>query len=220
MKILVIAPHPDDEVLGCGGTIKKYSQEKGNEIYRCIVSKTYAPDWSKEFLKNRKREIKNSGEILNIKKTFFLDFPAAKLDTIPQKKLIEAISGLIETTKPQILFIPHGGGLSQDHKAVFYAALIASRPYHPARIKKILSYEVPSESEWSVSWEPFIPNVYIGIKNEINDKLKAMACYQSEIRPFPHPRSLEMLKTIAQQRGGECNLNFAEAFVLIREIQK
>lgn len=222
MKILAIAPHPDDEVLGCGGTIKKHINQ-GEEVYLCIVTKAYTPDWSQEFIENRKKEINCANNTLGIKKTFFLDLPTVKLDTVPQKKLNDLISECIEKVGPEILYIPFGGDLNRDHRLVFEASLVAARPKPKYSIKKILSYEVLSETEWGSPQarkmkDIFIPNVYIDIFDILEDKLKAMSCYESELKDYPHPRSLEAIITLAKKRGSEAGLRAAEAFVLIREI--
>ena len=118
MNILVIAPHPDDEVLGCGGTIARHARN-GDKAHLCIVTKAYTPDWSKDFVKNRAAEVKEANRILGITKTHFLDFPTAKLDTIPQKDLNKALSDVAEEVKPDIVYIPHKGDLNFDHRRVF-----------------------------------------------------------------------------------------------------
>ena len=218
-KILVIAPHPDDEVLGCGGTIAKHVKE-GDEVYLCIVTKGYTPDWSEEFIKNRPKEIKKSNEILGIEKTYFLNFPTAKLDTIPQKELNDSISNIVKEIKPEIVYAPHEGDLSKEHRLIFEAALVATRPKPGSSVKKILCYETLSETEWgrNLIKKMFIPNVYIDISNTLKEKLKAMKAYKSELKEYPHPRSLEIIKALAKKRGSEAGLKFAEAFMLIREI--
>lgn len=214
MKILVIAPHPDDEVLGCGGTIKKHAKA-GDEVFLCIVTKAYPPEWSEDFIKNRTKEIAHSGKSLGVKKTFFLDLPTVKLDTIPQKDLNYKISAIVSKVDPEILYIPHGGDLNHDHRLVFEAGLVAARPVGN-NIKKTLAYETPSETEWGI--KPFLPVIYVNITKTLADKLKAMSCYKSELRPYPHPRSLESLAILAKKRGTEVGLSAAEAFMLIREI--
>jgi len=217
MKVLVVAPHPDDEVLGVGGTIAKYVKE-GNEVYLCVVTKGYPPDWSKEYLKNRQREIKKSNKILGIKKTYFLDYPTVKLDTIPQKELNEAISKIINMVNPDIVYIPHKGDLNKDHRLIFEAALVAVRPAKQHKIKKVLSYEVLSETEWGLPMENFTPNIYVDISTTLETKIEAMKIYESEVKQWPHPRSLEMIEVLAKKRGSEVGVKFAEAFMLIREI--
>lgn len=219
-KILVIAPHPDDEVLGCGGAIVKHIKG-GDEVYLCVVTKAYAPDWSDEFLKNRPKEIKKANEILGIKKTYFLDFPTAKLDTIPQKSLNDSILEVIKKTRAEIVYVPYEGDLCKDHRLVFEAALVASRPYTNKSVKKLLCYETLSETEWGRNFAKkiFFPNTYVDISDTLKYKIKAMQSYESEVKKSPHPRSLEIIKVLAEKRGSEAGLKFAEAFVLIREIK-
>lgn len=216
MRVLVIAPHPDDEALGCGGTIAKY-KKGSNEVYLCIVTKAYTPGWSKEFIKNRPREIEEANKILGIKKTYFLGLPTGKLDTVPQKELNEAVSKVVAEVSPNVLYIPHKGDLSKDHRLVFESTLVAARPLKQ-KIKKILSYECLSETEWGAATEPFVPNVYVDISETLDKKIKAMEAYKSELKSLPHPRSLEIIKALAKKRGSEAGLKFAEAFMLIREI--
>ena len=218
MNVLVIAPHPDDEVLGCGGTIMKHNQ-RGDSVYVCIVTSAYTPDWSGEFINNRLEEIKRSKKILNIKKICLLDYPTVKLDTIPQKELNDSISNVISAVAPDVLYIPHRGDLNKDHRIVFEASLVASRPIYEYKIKSIMSYEVPSETEWGRVIEPFVPNVYVDITDTIRCKTKSMKSYASELREYPHPRSVENIYAIARKRGSEVGVELAEAFELIREVR-
>ncbi|MFZ3074399.1 MAG: PIG-L deacetylase family protein [Minisyncoccales bacterium] len=216
MKILIIAPHPDDEVLGCGGTIKKCSQ-RGDEIILCIVTKAYLPDWTQDFIDGRPREIEKSNAILGISGTRFLNFPSVMLDTIPQKELNASISKVINGVKPEIIYVPNGGDLNKDHRLIFEASLVAARPGEN-RIKKILCYECPSETEWGQPIKPFVPNVYSDITGFLNEKLEAMKAYKSELKNYPHPRSLETIEALAKKRGSEAGFEAAESFALIREI--
>jgi len=206
MKVLLIAPHPDDEVLGCGGTIKKHTN-KGDEVYLCIVTKAYTPDWTQGFIDSRKKEISLANKVLGIKETFFLDLPTVKLDIIGQKKLNDLISDIVKKVNPEILYLPFAQDSNKDHRLVFEAGLFASK-----NIKKVLSY--------SYEGFLFVPNLYIDISDNLEDKIKAMSCYQSELKDFPHPRSLEAIKITAQKRGIESGLKAAEAFIIIREIIK
>ena len=217
MKILVIAPHPDDEVLGCGGTIAKHS-ENGDDVYLIIATKAYTPDWTEEFIKNREKEIKESNKILGIKKTYFLNYPTVKLDTIPQKELNDSIAKIVNKIKPDIAYIPFKGDLNKDHRLLFEASLVALRPIHH-KVKKILSYEILSETEWGQEIEVFKPNVYVDITKTFNKKIEAMKAYGSELREFPHPRSLKAMEALAIKRGSEIGVKYAESFYLIREIQ-
>jgi len=215
MKILIIAPHPDDEVLGCGGTIAKHSKS-GDEVYLIIATKAYAPDWTEEFIKNREKEIKESNRVLGIKKTYFLDYPTAKLDTIPQKELNESIAKIVNKIKPDIVYIPFKGDLNKDHRLLFEASLVALRPINH-RVKRILSYEILSETEWGQEIEVFKPSVHINISDTFHKKIEAIQVYASELKKYPHPRSIEIIEALARKRGSEVNVEFAEAFILIRE---
>ncbi|MBI2577867.1 MAG: PIG-L family deacetylase [Candidatus Wildermuthbacteria bacterium] len=217
MRILVVAPHPDDEVLGCGGVIGKYAKQ-GDEVFLCIATKGYTPDWSEQFLKDIKKEIKESCRILGIKETFFLGFPTAKLDTISQKELNDAISDMVRNIKPDVIYSPSGGDLNRDHRCVFEAVLVASRPKPGSFVKQVLCYEVLSETEWGMPLQAFVPMVYEDIGSCLKDKIGAMEAYKSQVKEFPHPRSIEVIEALARKRGSECGMEAAEAFVLIRSI--
>lgn len=217
MKVLIIAPHPDDEVLGCGGVIKKHSNN-GDEVCLCIATQAYTPDWTQEFIDNRKKEIISAGEVLGIKETISLDLPTVKLDTIPQKRINDLIAETIDKIKPEIIYLPFDGDINKDHKIIFNASMLALRSRFGSLVKKILCYEVLSETEWGDV--PFVPNLYVDITDVLEDKLKAMTCYKSEVKDYPHPRSLESIKILAQKRGVEVRLKTAEAFVVKKELGK
>lgn len=215
MKILIIAPHPDDEVLGCGGTIKKHVQ-RGDKVFLCIGTVAYTPEWSEEFIAQRPKEIEASNKVLLIEKTYFLNFPTVKVDTIPQKEVNDAIARVVKEVQPEILYIPHGGDINQDHRVFFAASLVAARPIPNCSVKEIFSYEALSETEWGNELTPFVPNAYVDITKEIEAKKQAMSSYQSELRKFPHPRSLEAIEALAQKRGSEAGMERAEAFMTVR----
>lgn len=219
-NILVLAPHPDDEVMGCGGAIARHAQN-GDAVYLLIVTKAYTPEWSEEFIKNRPKEVAAANKILGIKKTFFLDFPTVKLDTIPQKTLNAAIEKVIKEVAPDIMYIPHKGDLNRDHRLVFEAALVANRPFHnPNPVGKIMSYEVLSETDWGQALDVFVPGVYVDISDVFDKKKEAMRVYSSELKEYPHPRSIEIIEALAKKRGSECGFKMAEGFTVVREIIK
>lgn len=219
-RALVIAPHPDDEVLGCGGTIARHVRE-GAEVYLCIVTKAYPPEWTEGDIKERREEVLTVNRILGIKKTYFLDLPAVKLDTLPQKELNEAIVQVVNEVQPEIVYIPHGGDVNRDHRLVFDAAMVAVRPKPGTPIRKVLSYETLSETEWAAPLvgNAFIPNVFVDISETLKMKLEAMSAYKKELKEFPHPRSLEAIAAVAKKRGSTAGVRAAEAFLLIREIE-
>lgn len=213
MNILVIAPHGDDEILGCGGVMARYSEN--NDIYICYVTQP-TEEWNLEYKQNRNKEIDNVKTLLNIKEVFKLKLPTVQLDMIPQKELNELIGEVIRATNPDIMFIPSNKDVNMDHRIIHNACLVASRPTYN-NIKKILSYETISETEWG-NFGAFNSNVYIDISEYIDKKLEAMKCYDNELFDNPHPRSLDVIKSLARKRGSEINVMYAEAFELIREI--
>lgn len=221
-KILIIAPHPDDEVLGCGGYIKRCSSA-GYAVYLCIVTEAYTPDWTEKFIENRKNEIARANDVLGIKKTVFLGLPTAKLDTLPQKKINDILTKKVFEIDPDAIFIPFSADLNKDHRIIFEASLVAARPYNRNRPSQVFCYEVLSETEWgnplaNEKKDIFVPNVYADIGQTLKDKIRAMSCYASEVKRYPHPRSLDAIKILAKKRGSEAGFKAAEAFMAIREI--
>ena len=217
-KVLVVAAHPDDEVLGLGGTIVNH-QQQGDDVYLCIVTKAYTPEWSKKFIDNRSKEIVKASKILKIKEIFYLNFPTVKLDTVPQKKLNKSILKIISQVNPEILYLPYKGDLHKDHRLVFEASMTVTRPVGH-QVARILCYETLSETDWGQSIEVFIPNVYVDISKTFKTKIKAMQAYASELKTPPHPRSIEIIEILAKKRGSEIGAKLAEAFMLIKEFNK
>lgn len=217
--VLAIAPHPDDEVLGCGGTIAKHVLS-GEQVYLCIVTQVYTPEWPEHEIKERKEEALKASGILGIKKTYFSNLPAVKLDTISQKELNQVIAQIVGKVQPEVIYVPHRGDVNRDHQLVFDAAMVAIRPQPGTVIRRVLCYETLSETEWAAPFaeHAFIPNVYVDISETLEIKLRAMSAYKLELREFPHPRSLEAISTLAKRRGASIGVRAAEAFVLIREL--
>lgn len=214
-KILVIAPHPDDEVLGCGGTLRKYS-DLGAEIALCLVTESREPEYSKSYVLQKQEEIKKSSAILGVSAVVDLQFPTAKLDTIPQKDIIDKLAAVIATHTPDTLYIPHCGDAHKDHRLVHEAALVASRLFPGQSIRRVYAYETLSETEWGLI--PFWPNFYEDISLTLDRKKEALGAYQTELREFPHPRSVTALEALAKKRGSEVGLEAAEAFMLVRSV--
>ena len=224
MNILIIVAHPDDEVLGCGGTIAKLSHDY--DIYTLILgegitSRDIPNEEKKEELKELKKQSDEANKILGVKKVFFEDFPDNRFDTVPLLDIIKSIEKVIQKIKPEEIFTHHYGDLNIDHQIVHKAVLTATRPVADYTVKKILLFEVLSSTEWNYQNQnnAFTPNTYIDISDTLNKKLVAMKCYKSEIRDYPHPRSLEAIEILAKKRGVEVGLKYAEAFNLIRSIE-
>lgn len=220
MRIMVIATHPDDEVLGCGGIMARRSSE-GDEVHVLVVTRGAEDLYPKEQIDATREEMKKAHAILGVKGVTFLDFPAPKLDTIPHHQIVDAIAKALIAVKPDILFIPHHGDIHSDHRAVNLSALVAARPVNGSPVKKILSYETLSETEWAppTGSDAFIPTVFVDISEFLETKLTALACYESQVKPPPHPRSLRAIEALAHLRGSTVSRMAAEAFVLVREIQ-
>lgn len=220
MVVLVIAPHPDDEILGCGGTIYKYAQN-GNEVIVAIVTKGCEPLFSEESVIQVRNECKEADAFIGVKETVFMDFPAAMLETVSRYELNDAFVKLIQYYKPEIVFLPHRGDMQIDHKMVVDAAMVALRPKYKHVVKKIMAYETLSETGWDIpnTLNEFIPNVYYDISNSIHYKLEALKIFSSQIAGFPNARSLQSVEALAKYRGSMMNLNAAEAFSLIRHIE-
>jgi LmbE family N-acetylglucosaminyl deacetylase len=220
-RILVVAPHPDDEVLGCGGTIARHVAQN-DEIHVVVITRGAEELYAPEAVEIGREELRKSQKLLNVSSTHFLDFPAPKLDTVDSYKLASAINNLIQSIMPNTLYIPHRGDIHIDHQAVYQAALVAARPINHCSVKQILAYETLSETEWAPPTvdAAFIPTVFVDITHYLDDKLQAMACYQSQLKQPPHPRSLQSIEALARLRGATVGLPAAEAFMLVREIVK
>ncbi|SHG03268.1 PIG-L deacetylase family protein [Ornithinibacillus halophilus] len=219
MNILVIAPHPDDEVLGVGGTIAKH-KANGDNVYICIVTKGMAPMFNEESVKQVRNEAIEAHKLLEVENTFFLDFPAVLLEEVPKYKLNAAIIKVLESTKPDIVYLPHRGDIHLDHKIVFDASMVALRPIGGSKVKEIYCYETLSETEWDApnTTNAFIPNTWVDITQFIDIKKSAMSVFKSQVYSFPHPRSLQSLENLSKYRGANMGLNNAEAFMTIRRL--
>ena len=222
-NILIIAPHPDDEILGCGGIISKHISF-GKNVYALIVTnghKGVPKLFSEEGTKKVQSEALMSHEYLGVKKTFFLDFPVLHLESDPSYKLSIAIDKVIKENNIDTLFIPHRGDIHKDHKITFEAALVAARPLHTS-VRSIYAYETLSETEWAAPFgdDAFIPNYFEDITDFIEEKLKAFQFFKTQQKEFPHPRSLKTIEALSHFRGATIGVSNAEAFMLIREIKK
>jgi LmbE family N-acetylglucosaminyl deacetylase len=224
MNILIIAAHPDDEVLGCGGTIAKLSIV--NKVYTLILgegvtSRKNQQKKNVQKVKQLQKEAEHANKILGVKKVYFEGLPDNKFDTLSLLNIIKIIERYIQKIKPDVIYTHHYGDLNIDHTITYKVVLTATRPISGVHYpRKILAFEVLSSTEWNQQHQAmiFIPNIYVDISETVEKKLRAMKCYTSEIRQYPHPRSLQGINIHAQKRGLEVGLKFAEAFYLIRDI--
>lgn len=218
MKVLVIAPHMDDEVLGMGGTIAKHVSGE-DEVYVCFVAhRVYRHKYDEAENRAEIQCALRAKEVLEYKEAEFLNLHDERLDVCIQDVIIP-LEAYVSKIKPEVVYINHGGDNHQDHKAVFQAGMVALRPSINLGIKRILCYEVPSSTEQSPPFSEFafLPNYYINIEKFLEAKIKALKCYQREARDFPNPRSLEGVRILAKKRGMEIGFGAAEAFVIVRD---
>ncbi len=219
-SIMVVAPHPDDEVLGCGGIIAKYS-ESGIHVYVLVVTRGTPKLYSAEKIENIRKEARNAHSLLGVKETVFLDFPAPELDIISMAEIAREISDVIKRFSITDLYIPHRGDIHGDHRVVFNACIIAARPVGNYTVKSIYAYETLSETEWAPPFadDAFIPGKFVDVSTTIEKKLEAMRCFKSQLREFPNPRSIETLTALSNFRGSTVGFLNAEAFMVIRVIE-
>jgi LmbE family N-acetylglucosaminyl deacetylase len=222
-RVLVLAPHCDDEILGCGGIMAKYIASN-IPVYVAIITNGNIGDpelFPKEGTEKVRSEALKSHELLGVEETFFLDFPAPRLDSIPAYKLSLELNKLIKSLKISTMYIPHRGDIHKDHRITYEAALVAARPINNSPVKKIYAYETLSETEWAPPYgdDAFIPTVFEDIGPYIGKKKKAFECYNTQIKQFPHSRSVKNIEALSNVRGATVGVHHAEAFMLVREIK-
>ena len=220
MKILVVAPHADDEIIGVGGTIAKRIAE-GAEVYVCIVTKGVSPIFTEKYMQTLRNETFECHKKAGIKNTYFLEFPSVTLEKESRYKINDAIYEVIREVLPDDIYIPHNGDMQRDHRIVAESTMVAARPKYDHKIKNIYAYETLSETGWNIPniQNEFIPNVYVNISDYMEQKIKYMNCYKSQLNDFPNARSIEAIEALARFRGALMNVCAAEAFMLIRNLE-
>ena len=225
-KILVVSAHPDDEVLGAGGTLKKHISN-GDEVYSLILGegitsrKEDRDKTSEDDLKALYSDTYDVADIIGFKEVYLSRLSDNRFDSIDLLDIIKEIEKYVDEIKPDIIYTHHPGDLNIDHQRTFKAVITACRPVGDYSVKEIYAFETPSSTEWNFNYEEnsFNPNVFVDIEETIATKLEAMKCYTSEIRDYPHPRSLKALKTIAARWGTVVGKKYVEAFELIRQVK-
>lgn len=213
-SVLVIAAHPDDEILGVGGTAALHARG-GDRVTTVIACEG-------ESLRYRDRAVgmadhsRRAGAALGIHDVRQLGFPDQRLDTLTLTDIITPLERVVREIQPAIVYCQHGGDVNRDHAQLFQAALVATRPTEPC-IEAVYAFDTASSTEWAYP-RSFVPDTWVDIATTIDQKLAAMACYESELRAYPHPRSLTALRNKAHAWGNQCCLDLAETFMTIRRV--
>ena len=224
-KVLVIAAHPDDEVLGCGGTIARHA-DSGDQVQILIMAEgatSRQPQRDRTQANEKLSALKNAaiaaGSILGAAGVELLDLPDNRLDSVDRLDIIKRIEDRIDYHQPQVIYVHHAGDVNVDHRRLHEAVITACRPTPGQPVKRILSYEVASSSEWQPpgSAPAFTPNWFVDIHSQWARKREALLAYADEMRAWPHARSIEALEHLARWRGAQVGVEAAEAFFLLRQ---
>lgn len=218
MKTLVIAPHPDDEVLGVGGTVLRRKAEGADMAWLIVTTISTKAGWSDERVSQREAEIRQVADYFGFSKVFKLGFPTAELDQVPLRDLVQAISEVFRSFEPEEIFVPHPSDVHTDHRIVFDAVAGCTKWFRYPTVRRVLAYETLSETDFGLGTsQAFRPSVFVNIEGFLDSKLRAMEFYESEMGTFPFPRSRQTIQALATLRGSASGFRAAEAFELLRE---
>jgi len=216
-KILVVAAHPDDEVLGCGATIFKHVQD-GDKVQVIFLADGFS---SRDDSDNRDVSAEKSSKILGCEKPIFLNFPDNQLDAVPLLEIVKKLEEVINNFQPNIIYTHHFGDLNIDHQITHKAVMTACRPQPNFCVKEIYSFETLSATHWQSSsmGNAFIPNCFVNVNGFMSKKIEALQCYDNEMRAAPHARSYESVENLAKFRGGLAGIKVAEGFFIERLVK-
>ena len=228
-SVLVIAAHPDDEALGCGGTIARFSAES-REVHLAFLADGVSSrggqgselvQAEREAIDRRRTAARKAAEVMGAASVSFDDLPDNRLDTIPFLEIAQRVEALIAKYRPSVVLTHHAGDLNIDHRRVHQAVNTACRPQRGHPVRTLLAFEVPSSTEWQPpgSGSAFEPNWFVDISDTLATKCAALAAYHEEMRSWPHPRSIEAVEHLARWRGASVGYEAAEAFVLLRQLR-
>lgn len=227
-KVLVVAAHPDDELLGCGGTMAGHVA-RGDEVVVAFLAEGLTARDPRRDVEKRSEEMtrlrqaaRAANGVLGVGAVEFFDFPDNRLDSVDRLDLIKVVEDLLARHQPELLYTHHAGDLNVDHRRVQEAVVTACRPIQgQCSVRTMLFFEVASSTEWQVphSLPPFCPNWFVNIESTLESKLSALKHYDGELRPFPHPRSAQAVEALARVRGAASGYHAAEGFMLGRRLQ-
>jgi LmbE family N-acetylglucosaminyl deacetylase len=222
MNVLVISVHPDDETLGCGGTLLKH-RAQGDDVRWLILSSACEPIWSQEVIATKAREVADVAAAYDIPAPYRANLPAGQLDRVPQEEILFAVRDAVRDAKPEVVYLVHGGDVNSDHRAAFTGALSALKPFHlrALGVRRVWCYETLSSTEAAppLVQNAFLPQACVDISPWIDRKIQIMALYASETHPDPMPRGPSAIRARARARGSAFALDYAEAFSVIWELE-
>jgi LmbE family N-acetylglucosaminyl deacetylase len=223
-KILIIAAHPDDEILGCGGTAARLIKE-GHEVYTAILGEGITSrddsrqrEKREEEIARLKKQVHEANNVIGVKEVFLYDFPDNRFDSVPLLDIVKVIETLKSKLKPDIIFTHFEADLNIDHRVTYRAVMTATRPVPGETVKEIYSFEVLSSTEWNYPLS-FSPDCFYDISETMDVKVKALEKYPSEMRDYPHPRSVKGVELNAANWGMKVGLTYVEAFKIVRLVK-
>jgi len=224
--VLVLAAHPDDEVLGVGGTIACHAAAKDRVHVVIAAEGSTSRDATRNTAARRKEmsalqsAAHKAAKILGAKSVRFLGFPDNRCDSVDRLDFIKAIEAVVAELQPRTVYVHHAGDVNIDHRLLHEAAFTACRPQPKHCVKRLLSFETPSSTEWAPagSLPPFLPSVFVDIERHWLAKQAALHAYEAEMRPWPHARSIAAVEHLGRWRGATAGVGMAEAFMLLREV--
>jgi N-acetylglucosamine malate deacetylase 1 len=221
MRVLAISTHPDDETLGCGGTLLRHAAE-GDELHWLVITAPAEGEWSPEIITGAAEQVNRVGEAYGMRQVFKSNMPTTHLDTIPQNELINSIRSVIAQVTPHTVYLVHEGDVHTDHRAVFIATLSVLKSFYMTKwnVHRIMSYETLSSTEAAAPApaRAFVPNVYSDISPYLERKIEIMNIFKTERQDELLPRGDSAIRALARYRGATIGVEYAEAFQLIREV--
>ena len=223
-SVLVVAAHPDDEILGCGGVLASHAA-KGDTVHVLIVAEgatardaRRGPEGREPELTALRASASRAASVIGAEEPRLLGLPDNRLDTLPLLDVIKPIEAVVEAVAPEIVYTHHGGDLNVDHRIVHQAVVTACRPLPRSPVRAIYAFETVSSTEWQSAGDAFRPQRWVDIEPFLRLKLQALEAYKAEMRPFPHARSFEAVEALARVRGAAAGLMAAECFMVVREV--
>lgn len=225
MKVLAVVAHPDDELIGCGATLRKLANE-GHEVYACVLCGSAEARHDRPNTDRLQRIAAAAAERVGIRETVRCSFKNIEFNVVPHLAMVQEIEKAIERFRPEWVFTHHPGDLNVDHRVCYETAMAAirlpqrmSRDLDPVMIRRVFLFEILSSTDWSTMIDPaFVPNSFFEVSSTFEDKIAALDLFEGALKPFPHSRSRENLRHLAHLRGGQAGVTLAEAFSLVRDV--